>query len=311
LTESMDWKTIVVGVDGSPESAVAAHVGWTVASRAGAACRLVHAVTPGSLPPLDIPTEVLAWDELVTRVTKSVQRLVRDQLKGNVPPRVLADCEVEVRFGKSTWALSEAVHEHEASLLVLGGKHHSQLDRLLGGRTAHHAVRIIDVPVLITDRVRQFGRVLVGLDLSRAALPTLRAAERFAALFGGALRVVHAVEPVPRVVELSFDSQTWDYRAQAEQQFRHLVSGILSDAQAEVVTRVGGARTVLEEECRTWEADVLVVGSHGRGWVHRVMIGSTTHRLLEDLPTSVLVVPVAEGDEASTPPREQEPRPAS
>ena len=36
----------------------------------------------------------------------------------------------------------------------------------------------------------------------------------------------------------------------------------------------------------------VVVGSHGRGWMERLLIGSTTEQLLNQLPTSLLVVPV-------------------
>jgi len=35
-----------------------------------------------------------------------------------------------------------------------------------------------------------------------------------------------------------------------------------------------------------------VVGSHGKGWVDRLLIGSTTERLLNRLPTSLLIVPI-------------------
>jgi hypothetical protein len=34
----------------------------------------------------------------------------------------------------------------------------------------------------------------------------------------------------------------------------------------------------------------VVVGSHGKGWVDRVLIGSTTERLLATLPAGLLVV---------------------
>jgi len=37
----------------------------------------------------------------------------------------------------------------------------------------------------------------------------------------------------------------------------------------------------------------LVVGSHGKGWAQRVLLGSVTERLINHLPTSLLVAPVA------------------
>jgi universal stress protein family protein len=40
----------------------------------------------------------------------------------------------------------------------------------------------------------------------------------------------------------------------------------------------------------SWNPTV-VVGSHGKGWVERLLIGSVTERLLNQLPSSLLVVP--------------------
>jgi len=39
----------------------------------------------------------------------------------------------------------------------------------------------------------------------------------------------------------------------------------------------------------------VVVGSHGKGWVDRLLLGSTTERLLDQLPASLLVVPAPPG----------------
>jgi len=58
------------------------------------------------------------------------------------------------------------------------------------------------------------------------------------------------------------------------------------------VVRRGIAVDVIAEEAAAWRADVVVVGSHGKGWVDRLLIGSATEQLLNDLPTAVLVIPV-------------------
>jgi hypothetical protein len=46
-------------------------------------------------------------------------------------------------------------------------------------------------------------------------------------------------------------------------------------------------------EAAEWRADLLVVGSHGKGWAERVLAGSVTEGLINHLPTSLLVVPIA------------------
>ena len=59
------------------------------------------------------------------------------------------------------------------------------------------------------------------------------------------------------------------------------------------VIRRGRADEEIAEEAAVWRADLLVVGSHGKGWIDRLLIGSTTERLLNRLPTSLLVVPIS------------------
>jgi hypothetical protein len=59
------------------------------------------------------------------------------------------------------------------------------------------------------------------------------------------------------------------------------------------VVRTGPAVATIVAEAAAWHADVLVVGSHGKGWVDRLLIGSTTEHLLNALPASVLVIPTA------------------
>ena len=57
--------------------------------------------------------------------------------------------------------------------------------------------------------------------------------------------------------------------------------------------RRGRAAAAITSEVRQWNADLVVMGSHGKGWVDRLLIGSTSERLLNVLPTSMLVVPVS------------------
>ncbi len=45
-------------------------------------------------------------------------------------------------------------------------------------------------------------------------------------------------------------------------------------------------------EAAAWRAELIVVGSHGKGWIDRLLIGSVTEDLLNNLPCAVLVVPV-------------------
>lgn len=133
---------------------------------------------------------------------------------------------------------------------------------------------------------------LVATDLSGAASATLSTAARYADLLDAQIRVVHVVEPAryPVVVPLSLDETTFEDRSRAE--FEQLVELELPRAAPnDRVVRSGRADEEIDEEVVAWRAD-LVVGSHGKGWIDRLLIGSTTERLLNRLPASMLVVPI-------------------
>jgi nucleotide-binding universal stress UspA family protein len=67
------------------------------------------------------------------------------------------------------------------------------------------------------------------------------------------------------------------------------------------MVRRGHAAEVIAAASEEWSADLVVMASHGRGWVDRVLIGSVTEKLLNRLPTSVLVVPMTKAPARSTP----------
>jgi nucleotide-binding universal stress UspA family protein len=56
------------------------------------------------------------------------------------------------------------------------------------------------------------------------------------------------------------------------------------------LVKSGASDQVMIEIAQEWDADLIVVGSHGRGFWGRVMIGSVSDSLVHNAPCSVLVV---------------------
>jgi hypothetical protein len=75
---------------------------------------------------------------------------------------------------------------------------------------------------------------------------------------------------------------------------------------AERAIRHAVADIGIAAEAKAWQADVVVVGSHGKGLVERMLVGSVTERLLSDLPAPILVV-VPAGKKAERPGRTTSP----
>lgn len=281
---------VIVGVDGSPESQTAAAAGWRVAQAAGVDCHLVHA-SADMRSSLDLAGTGVAVDDLQSAVLNRARSQIIATLTDSVPPQVLND--LIVRVGRPTNVLTDLVEETHAGIVVLGGKHHSALGRWLGGSTVQHAVRRLSVPLLVTAGDLQLRpRVLVAVDLSYAALPTLDQAVDLARLLGSPLRALHVLEPMPNTPELPFPMDAGAYEADARERLDKFVWPGLPVPDHHKVVRRGIALETIAEEATAWRADVIVVGSHGKGWVDRLIIGSLTEDLLNNLPSAVLVIPV-------------------
>ncbi len=306
----MNWKPIVAGVDPSPEGARAAHVAEQLAQAAGTDCYLVHAVrdpwTEASLA--QIPMDIA---ELNRMVLDGAETRMRQALAGRISARTLD--RLAIRFGPAPMMLDEALDERDAELLVLGGKHHSAIGRWLGGSTVHHAVRRVGVPLFVTGPSEgPVRRILAAVDLSTAARPTIAAAERFAELFDAELRAIHVVEPTPVFGELPPSLTEDEVERRSEEDLERSVWPLLTRPGTDHLIRRGPGADTLAAAATEWGADLLVVGSHGRGWVDRALIGSVTERLLNRLPAAMLVVPVsapARKSPARTPARAPATRP--
>jgi nucleotide-binding universal stress UspA family protein len=286
----MEWKPVVVGVDTSPAATHAAAVGWTIAYSTGTSCHLVHAAPNAwaGVAAAEVPVDL----EVLNRSLIDDTRIrIEGALRGNVPDPAFE--HLEVRIGPTAAVLSEAAADLGAGLVVLGGKHHSLLARWLGGSTAHHVVRTSDIPTLVTgSSAINIRRVLAAADLSYAAGPTIEAAVRFAGLFKASLRVLHVVELVPALQDLPSPVDIDELAARSEELLERSVWPMIEYEDSEHVVRRGPAAQTIAAEATEWQADLLVVGSHGKGAVDRLVVGSATNWLLNHLPTSVLVVPV-------------------
>lgn len=297
----MVWQPVVVGVDSSEASQRAVTVGWAVAQTAGASFQCVHAVrdlwaalrdlsetaaaTVGGsplpvLPSHDDPLTERRHEEIATR------------LLAHLPPEAAG--HLRIVTGRPAAALAHVAGEAEAELAVIGGKHHPGLGRWVIGSTAHSLVRRLQCPLLVVgDAPATVSRVMAAVDLSEAAPGILDVAQRYAALFEAALAAIHVIEELPAP-----DGATAPGIEPAE--FARISREILANSiwpaltlpHAETLVRQGPRLETLRKEIEDWKPDLVVVGSHGKGFDDRVLLGGLTEALLNDLPASLLVVPV-------------------
>lgn len=141
------------------------------------------------------------------------------------------------------------------------------------------------------------GPVVFATDLSAASRPAFRAALAWAGRCGGRLDVVHVLTPPsPFVVFEGMVAPTWQ---QLEARARH-VAGKRMARLATVATRSGvRVHTHLssgtpEEEvarfARRRQAELVVIGTHGRTGMGRAFMGSVAERIIRSAGCPVLTV---------------------
>jgi nucleotide-binding universal stress UspA family protein len=289
----MNWHPIIAGVDSSPAGINAALVALELSRMANTQCHLVHGIDgPRDTSFLEPQMGRAEYDRVVLAAAGT---LLRQALKDRVPGSALE--RLEVRIGSAAAVLSAAAEELDAELVVLGGKHRSAIGRWLAGSTAHDVVRALERPLLVTGPSPGSGplesgysRVLAAIDLSPASQPTLDGAERVARLSGARLQVLHAVERFAMLPGLAPGLD--DYTMQRAEADFELSAWPQTDFPHADVVRRGPAAETIAEAATDWAADLVVVGSHNRGWVSRRLFGSVTEQLLNRLPASLLVIPV-------------------
>jgi nucleotide-binding universal stress UspA family protein len=158
-------------------------------------------------------------------------------------------------------------------------------------------------PVVVPgDPLATGGRIVVGVDDSAHANVALLWALREAVLRQAAVEVVHAWQPplasLPfgATLPLSVDEGEIDAAARAE--LDQLVDAALAEQgePSPEVTRTtlpGAAGPTLIDIAR--DADLLVVGSHGRTGLARLMLGSVAHACVEHASCPVVVIRLHDG----------------
>jgi nucleotide-binding universal stress UspA family protein len=282
---------VLVGVDASPAAAEAVRVGWTIAQALNVACYLVHATPQAWTVPTAPHAGTEQPEQLNEAVRDAARSAVRDSLADAVPGDALLD--IMVRTGRSVSVIRDYAHELQAGMVVLGGKHHTTLGRWVGGSTAHSLVRSLDVPLFVTAHTPlPVTRIVAAVDLSDAAGPTIQGAERLARLFNAGLHVLHVVEPLPIIPDTPLQYNDDEVFRRSEEHLEQYVWPLLAYPNTSTSTRRGVAAEAIAAEVAERRAEVVVLGSHGKGWVDRMLIGSVTERVLSALPCSMLVVPV-------------------
>lgn len=283
--------TIVVGYDGSPASETAADWASDEAERRRARVRLVHVlalpvVSSPMRPAVTLPNEHL--------------RLAAEQLLDQTCGRIRSehpglDIGMAVEFGGSAATLLQEATE--AALVVLGSRGLGELRDLAAGSVSAHVATHAHCPVVVipsrweSDRD---GGIVVGVDGSEISAAAVDFAFEQAQARSTTLTAVLAWHDPVRTGPGDMLPSVYDPDALEQEAAAVLAESVAGHAERYPDVPVkqelvrGHADDVLIDAGRS--AELLVVGSRGRGAFRGLLLGSTSRSLVHHAPCPVAVV---------------------
>lgn len=285
-------KTILLATDFSERSDRALRRATLLARQHGAALRIVHAVDDDQ-PAHIVRTERAEAEALLRKLC----RTVRD-FDG-------VTCESEVILALPFLGILKAVEAAAPDLLVIGSHRRQVLRDVFIGTTAERTIRQAGCPVLMVNAppVGAYTHVLLTTDFSEASRDAL---DRFARLgLGEGLRntLLNVYQAQALNLALSSAMSAADrqgYLDDARREAEHAQARFLAAIGQREVTpalrhEARAAHLEILDAAQQMRADLIVLSTHGRTGLAKMLIGSVTEAVLRTSPTDVLAIPPGKG----------------
>lgn len=257
-----------------------------LAERNGAGLHVLHV----------LPMGMYGWVAMPN--AEQTQKIIADHVRQNLgklvaklqPPAVW---EVIPDVSEAA-AIARYVEMHDIDLVVMGTHARKGIDRVLLGSVAAGVLRKSAVSVALVGpkyelREGGFHRVLAPVDFSERSIVALQQAAALASQHQSELVVLHVIEPPSPVpyVDLERSSQaTHDRAAQALSELIDTAHLVQRPVQRLVVT--GHPDEQIATHAGALGADIIVMGTLGVSGLERLLLGSTTARVIRHAPCAVL-----------------------
>jgi nucleotide-binding universal stress UspA family protein len=141
-----------------------------------------------------------------------------------------------------------------------------------------------------------FRRILIPTDFSAESERALGTAQRLAQALGAEVVLLHVFVEAPLYSEGPFAAQRVQEvyasgRAWVQEQLERRAAAARAAGLPTKTLIVGGvAHQEIVAAARGEQADLIVIGTHGRGGVDRLLLGSVADRVIRLAPCPVLAV---------------------
>lgn len=281
-------KRILVVTDFSARADRALRRASLLAHEFGAAITLVYVVDE------DQPERLLSVEEReATELLQTLSDTVRsvDQIP----------CDPRVIVGVAHDAIIDLADEVAADLVVMGPDRGRNLTEVFVGTTLERVIRSSRLPVLMVNAVpaANYARILLAVDMSECSLDAARAVRGFGfdgkadvtTLYLFAAPGVSLMERTP-ASQADIDRYVAEEKDRARGELMHFMGLAGFDPARSIVRPVSGSAAAgIASVAREISADLVVVGTRGRGGVAKLFLGSVAQEVLRVADRDVLAVP--------------------
>jgi nucleotide-binding universal stress UspA family protein len=143
-----------------------------------------------------------------------------------------------------------------------------------------------------------YKKILVPVDGSEPSALALNEAVKLAKSHGARLKLVHVVNELvvtsPEAPAVYFETIVESLRAEGKRTLEAAVAAVRAQAlepESELVEYIGGrAADLIIEAANKWSPDLIVMGTHGRRGLRRLVLGSDAELVMRSATVPVLLV---------------------
>ena len=271
------------------------------ARRHGAEFMVVHVIPDLVRSHLLFPQRHQSSTEELPQLVGEVGRLLAERITA-VTGRGASEFHARVEVGHPYALITKSAERENVDLVVVAGRGASGLERVMLGSVAEQVVRYAPCPVLVARPSATTGQILAATDFSDRSLPALAAAAMETKARGAHMTAFHAVETETTMVglELGFGAggvmpavaELEKARsAVADKQLAAALVNLGTDGEKRVGR--GEPATALLRLADELPAELIVIGTHGRTGLRRLLLGSVAERVVRAAEVSVLAVRLA------------------
>ncbi len=267
---------VLVATDGSEFSVGAEQVAVAMCVKGGARMTAMTAVIGAGDLDGTVAADVQA--ELEAKATAVVDAVQAQAMRSGV------ECDKVVRFGDDPYEEILAESEHlNADIIVVGRRGKRGLARLMLGDATLKVIGNAKCSVMVVPKAAGMWtkRVLLATDGSRSA-------DAAAVL---AARISHCCGTPITVLSVEVPSHAPQRQAEAWPTVKRVAEFLANEgATVDAVVERGEPHHVIIDTARAKGADLIVMGSHGRTGLGRILLGSNSERVIGQATCPVLVV---------------------